>query len=131
MSMKTIILLLSFLIGTNGAFAVMALPPAANTNRSVELHSEHLNAAWQNYGYLSGRTARLEHDLDRLQTWLLILSVLLGSSFVSVCLLAVRDQVAKSRIEGSTRSGALAAPGTHARQKHDSVPKLASAAVDP
>ena len=80
------------------AFAFVPLPTAYGTNELAAARmAADLNAAKQSCFYMRGKLDRMEHEIDRLETGFLILSVVIGSAGAGVCLLAARDAIRSRR----------------------------------
>lgn len=80
------------------AFAFVPLPMAYGTNELATARmSADLNSTKHNYFLMSGKLSRMEHEIDRLETGFLILSIVIGSAGAGVCLLAARDAIRRWR----------------------------------
>ena len=96
--MKILVLILCLFLGPVAAQAVVALPAFGNTNELSRIHQDDsMNAIWQSHYYCVGRIDRMEHELNQLEAGFVMLAVLLGSSLLSISLLAIRDQIQKQR----------------------------------
>jgi hypothetical protein len=103
--MKTFIFVLCLLLKTKAALAVVMLPPAADTNQLAEIYrASSINAALNNGYYCIGRMDRLSREVDRLECGFLIAAVLIGSTFMSLSLLAVRDRIRECKPTRQPRS---------------------------
>lgn len=103
--MKFHVLVLSLFLGAQAALAVVALPPRDGTNDTAEIHRANaIQAALHNHYFINGRVARLEREVGRLETAVLILIVLIGSTLAAVTVLTIRDRLRQTAATTSADS---------------------------
>ncbi|MDR3411947.1 MAG: hypothetical protein P4L87_13555 [Formivibrio sp.] len=96
--MKTAVLACLLFFIVLPAFAFVPLSPAYGTNDLATMRlAADLNATKQSYFFVSGKLNRMEREMDRLETGFLILSIVVGSAGVGVCLLSARDAIRRWR----------------------------------
>ena len=97
--MKTAVLVFFLFFIVRPAFGFVPTFPAYGTNDLAMMRmAADLNATKQNCYDLRGRLERMGHEVDRLETGFVVLSIVIGSAGASVCLLAWRDAINKKRL---------------------------------
>jgi len=85
------------------SLGMVAMPASGGANEISEINRvNQINSERQNY-YLKGRVDRLEQEVNGLETGLVIIAILTGSTFSSLFVLAARDRINKLGV--SLKSG--------------------------
>ena len=104
--MKIIILISCLLLTALTGLSMVPWPPANHTNALAEINWLNQSAdRYQSHYYGNGRIARLEQEVNRLETGFAITSVLIGSTFASLFVLAVRDRISERKSTQRSASG--------------------------